>query len=65
MNFIIVPRDWKEPFPIEDALTFLDEFGTLYVAEPNMGNDTINWLFSDTLIEDPEAVVYSYWEQNP
>jgi hypothetical protein len=55
MKHLISIRDWKEEFPIEDALACYQKWGKLYVVEAETDNDAIAWVFTNQMIDERAA----------
>jgi hypothetical protein len=55
MKHFISIRDWKEEFPLADALACYKKWHKLYVVEAETNNDAIAWVFTNVLIDERQA----------
>jgi hypothetical protein len=55
MKHSIFVRDWKEEFPIQEALAAHQKWGKLYVVEAKTENDAVAWVFSDQMVNEQAA----------
>ncbi len=55
LKYLVTGSDWKGPFPIEEAIACYKEWGVIFLSTPDIGNDALNYVFSNKLIDDEKA----------
>jgi hypothetical protein len=63
-NFTVETLDYDDPFPFEKLAAFVHSYGKVFVVEADLGNDSINWVFSDWFIDELEAekLAQEFWK---
>ena len=55
LKYMVTGSDWKDPFPIEEAIGCYKEWGVIFIISPDAGNDALNYVFSNEYIDDEKA----------
>ena len=55
LKYHVTSSDWKEPFPIEEALACYKAWGVIFLWTTDIGNDSLNYVFSNQYLNDEKA----------
>jgi hypothetical protein len=56
LKYLVTSCDWKDPFPIDEAIACYKEWGIFFLSALDIGNDSFNYVFSNQLIDDEKAM---------
>lgn len=55
---VVFTTQYDDPFPFAEAQKYYRKWGVLFVVQPEMGNDTLYWVFSNYFMDEMDAEVF-------